>query len=120
MELSHQLCSYSRISQHFMEPEDSLLCSQEPSIGPNPKPDQSIPHHPILSKMHFNTVYPPMSWSSQWSLSFWLSHQCPMYESRRQEPCACYKGDYFHSECGNLKFLHLNVSQKIKQLCGFM
>jgi hypothetical protein len=27
--------------------------------------------------MHFNTVHPPTSWSSQWCLSFWLSHQYP-------------------------------------------
>ncbi|PNF14089.1 hypothetical protein B7P43_G01064, partial [Cryptotermes secundus] len=27
---SRQLCSYSRISQHFMEPECSLPCSQQP------------------------------------------------------------------------------------------
>jgi hypothetical protein len=27
-----------------------------------------------LSKIHFNIVHPPASWSSQWSLSFWLSH----------------------------------------------
>jgi hypothetical protein len=30
-----------------MEPEDSLPCSQEPSTGPNPEPDQSNPYHPI-------------------------------------------------------------------------
>jgi hypothetical protein len=39
-----QICSYSRISQHFMEPEVSLQCSQVPSTGPYPEPD-----HPILS-----------------------------------------------------------------------
>jgi hypothetical protein len=44
-----QLCSYSRISQHFMEPEGSLPCSQEPSTGPYPLPDQSGLDHPILS-----------------------------------------------------------------------
>jgi hypothetical protein len=26
-------------------------------------------------KIHFNIVDPPTSWSSQWSLTFWLSHQ---------------------------------------------
>jgi hypothetical protein len=28
-----------------------------------------------LYKIHFNIIRPPTSWSSQWSLSFWLSHQ---------------------------------------------
>jgi hypothetical protein len=30
-----------------MEPEGSLLCSQEPSTGPYSEPDQSNPYHPI-------------------------------------------------------------------------
>jgi hypothetical protein len=46
---SRQLRSYSRISQHFMEPEGSVGCSQGPSTSPYPKPDQSSPYHPILS-----------------------------------------------------------------------
>jgi hypothetical protein len=58
-----------------MEPEGSLPCSHEPSTGPYLEPDQSNPSHPILTTIHFNTVHPPTSWSSQWSLSFWLSHK---------------------------------------------
>jgi hypothetical protein len=46
---NHQLCSYSGTSQHFMEPGGSLPCSQEPSTGSYPKPDQPSPYHPILS-----------------------------------------------------------------------
>jgi hypothetical protein len=32
-----------------MQPEGSLPCSQEPSIGPYPEPDQSSPYHTVLS-----------------------------------------------------------------------
>jgi hypothetical protein len=46
---SRQLCSYTRISQHFMEPEGLLPCSQEPSTEPYHEPDRSNPYHPILS-----------------------------------------------------------------------
>jgi hypothetical protein len=35
--------------QHFMEPEGSIPCSQEPSTGPYPEPYQSNPLHPIRS-----------------------------------------------------------------------
>jgi hypothetical protein len=45
-----QLCSYPRISQHFTEPKDSLSCSQEPSTGPYPEPDQSNRFRRILKK----------------------------------------------------------------------
>jgi hypothetical protein len=70
---SCQLCEYSRTSQHFMELKGLLPCSQEPYTGPYPKPDRSSPYYPTLSKIYFNIVLPPTSWSSLWSLSFSLS-----------------------------------------------
>jgi hypothetical protein len=50
--------------------------------------------HPVhttpfyLSKIRFNIVHPPMSWSSQWSFSFWLSHQHPNLHC--SSPHSCY------------------------------
>jgi hypothetical protein len=44
---SRQLCSNPRTSQHFMEPEGSLPCSQEPSTGPYPEAGRSSPYHLI-------------------------------------------------------------------------
>jgi hypothetical protein len=38
-------------------------------------PIYNIPSY--LSKIHFNIVHLPTSWSFQWSLSFWCSHQYP-------------------------------------------
>jgi len=36
-----------------MEPEGSLLCSQQPATGPYPKPDAFSPHLPTLfPKIH--------------------------------------------------------------------
>jgi hypothetical protein len=46
---SNQLCSHSRNSQHFMKPEGSLPCSQEPSTGPYSEPDRSSSYYPIQS-----------------------------------------------------------------------
>jgi hypothetical protein len=62
--ISRQLCSYSGTSQHSMKSKGSLPCSQQHSTGPYFEPDPSSPYHPILSKIHFNTVHPPTSWSS--------------------------------------------------------
>jgi hypothetical protein len=47
-----------------------------PPLFPILSPINSIHAIPsYLSKIHFDIVHPPMSWSSQWSLSVWLPHQ---------------------------------------------
>jgi hypothetical protein len=46
---SYRLCSHSRTSQHFMEPEGSLPCSHESSTGLSPAPVRSSPYHFVLS-----------------------------------------------------------------------
>jgi hypothetical protein len=40
-----------------MEPEVSLSCSQEPSTGPYPEPDQYSSYHSIISKIYFNIIH---------------------------------------------------------------
>jgi hypothetical protein len=50
----------------------SNVCFRKSGIGPI----HIIPSY--LPKMYFNIVHPPTSWSSQWSLSFWLSNQYPL------------------------------------------
>jgi hypothetical protein len=66
---SCQLCSYSRNSEQFMEPESSLPCSQEPSTIPilnQINPIHTIPSY--LFKIHFNIVHPPTSCLSKESV----------------------------------------------------
>jgi hypothetical protein len=85
---SCQLCSHSTTFQHFMKPKSSVPCSQEPSTVPilsHINPTHTIPSY--LSKIHFNIVHAPTSWSFQWSLSFWLSHQYPIWMSLLLHSC---------------------------------
>jgi hypothetical protein len=59
-----------------MESRSSSPQSQQPSICPYPEPDHPVNSSPLyLSKIQLNIIHPPTSWSSYWSLSFWLSHQ---------------------------------------------
>jgi hypothetical protein len=84
---SCQLCSYSRTSQHFMGPGGSSPRSHELSTGPYPESDRSNPYHPSTS------------WSFQWSLSFWLSHQYPICIPPLPHSCCmpcCY---YYYYYC---------------------
>jgi hypothetical protein len=71
---SCQLCRPSRTSQHFIEPEGSLPHSSEPfPILSQIDPIHTIPSY--IPKIQFNIVHTHTSWSSQWSLTFWISHQ---------------------------------------------
>jgi hypothetical protein len=50
---SCQLCSYTRTSQHFMEPGGSSPHSHKPSTGPYPGPDRSNPHR-LFSLLNYD------------------------------------------------------------------
>jgi hypothetical protein len=61
---------------------------------------QSIPSHPISLRSILILSTPPTSLSSQWSLSFWLSHQYPI----------CIPLSPIHSTCPvNLILLNLII-----------
>jgi hypothetical protein len=56
---SQQLLSHSRNSQNFIEHENPLPSSQEPTIGFYPESDESNPHpQSYFSEIHFNIFFP--------------------------------------------------------------
>jgi hypothetical protein len=73
-----QSLSYSRISQHFMEPKGSSPCSQEPTTGPCPEQHQSSPHYSILSPLRFVLILYFRLRLGLPSGLFWFSHQYPI------------------------------------------
>jgi hypothetical protein len=61
---------------------------KRPPPVPIPSQIDPIPTIPsYLSKIHFNIVHPPTSWSSQWSLSFWISHLYPICSPLLPQSC---------------------------------
>jgi hypothetical protein len=58
-----------------MEPEGSLLYSQQPATCPYPKADQSSPRPPShFLKIHFNIILPSMPGSVKRSPSLRFPH----------------------------------------------
>jgi hypothetical protein len=87
---TQQSLRYLNISQHFLKPEGSLSCSQEPATGPYPGTYESTPYHHILFPQDLFT-----SRFSQWSISFWFSHREPcIYVS---SPLAWFMPSQCHS-----------------------
>jgi hypothetical protein len=63
-----------------MEPEVLYRVHKSPPLVPILKQIDLVDTTPsYVTKVHFNIVHPPTSWSSQWSLSYWLFHQQSIY-----------------------------------------
>jgi hypothetical protein len=73
---SHQSLSYSRISQHFMEPEGSFLCSQESSTLPYTEPGHS--NHSTPSFLRSSLMLSSHLYLGLPSGLVQLSHQIPI------------------------------------------
>jgi hypothetical protein len=75
---SCQLSSPSRTPSILWNPKIQYRVHKSPPLVPilsHINPIHSSPFY--ISKKHFDIVHPPTSWSSQWSLSFWLTQQYP-------------------------------------------
>jgi hypothetical protein len=74
------LLGHSIVSQHFAEPEGSIPNSQELSTCPYPEPDQSSPHHPILTN-----ELTPWSWAPlERSIVVWILDSFPAFYATRR------------------------------------
>jgi hypothetical protein len=68
---NRQFCSYSRISQHFVEPGGSLLFHRSPPMVPILSQDNPVCTIAFChSKFSFNIIHPPTFWSSCWFLPY--------------------------------------------------
>jgi hypothetical protein len=74
---------------------------------------RSTPLHPLSLTSNFNIIHPHMSWSSWWSLSFWLSHQYPIYIPLLRN--SCYVPCQSHPRLN-----HSNYTWRSSSLCSFL
>jgi hypothetical protein len=73
---SHAVIIKYNINSVAEEPEGSSPHSQQLDTGPYPEPCESNPHPPAgLTKIQSGTILLSTPWSSEWSLSFGISHQ---------------------------------------------
>jgi hypothetical protein len=70
-----------------------------------------------ISKIHIDIAHSPTSWSSQWSLSFWLSHQYPIripllpHSCYIPRPSYPFWLDYSNYTCRRVQVMKLLIMQ---------
>jgi hypothetical protein len=110
----------SSAASTLWNPKVNYCAHKSPQLVPilsHINPVHNIPFY--ISKIHFNIVHPPTSWSYQWSLSFWLSHQYPIcilllnhscYMSRPSHPPRLHNFNYTWRRVQVMKLLIMQFS----------
>jgi len=99
---NYEVIRYSNASQHFSKPEGSLPCSQQAATYPCLESEKSLPHPPILIKMHSNITLIQKFRSSKATPPFRFSHYKPARLSALPHTCHM-----------SLHFIHLHFIARI-------
>jgi hypothetical protein len=78
----------STILSYPVSPEPE---SQVSATDPYPEPTESTPPPANLPKIHSDTILPSTTRSSEWSLSFGLSHHNPIHFSLLSHACHVHR-----------------------------
>jgi hypothetical protein len=112
---SCQWLSCRRIPRHFVDSKGSLPCTQEPSTGPYPEPDEASPYHSILCLIRSILILPPTHLTVCFVVSFLLISPSKSY-MHFSSPHACYIPCQYHLLDSIILVVRLKMSTNYEAL----